>query len=72
MYSLGLGLPFVLIGLGVKRFMGAFDFIQRNYRWIAGASGVLMLAIGVLIATGLWGRLLAPLLPIINGYQPPI
>jgi cytochrome c-type biogenesis protein len=72
MYSLGLGLPFVLVGLGVKRFMGAFDFIQRNYRWIAGASGALMLAIGVLIATGLWARLIAPLLPIINGYQPPI
>jgi cytochrome c-type biogenesis protein len=72
MYSLGLGLPFVLVGLGVKRFMGAFDFIQRNYRWIAGASGGLMVAIGVLIATGLWARLLAPLLPVINRYQPPI
>ena len=72
MYSLGLGLPFVLVGLGVKRFMGAFGFIQRNYRWIAGASGALMLAIGILIATGLWARLIAPLLPIINGYQPPI
>lgn len=72
MYSLGLGLPFVLVGLGVKRFMGAFAFIQRNYRWIAGASGALMLAIGVLVATGLWARLLAPILPVINGFQPPI
>lgn len=72
MYSLGLGLPFVLVGLGVKRFMGAFGFIQRNYRWIAGASGALMLAIGVLVATGLWARLLAPILPVINGFQPPI
>ncbi len=72
MYSLGLGLPFVLVGLGVQRFMGAFGFIKRNYRWIAGASGALMLAIGVLIASGLWARLIAPLLPIINGFQPPI
>jgi hypothetical protein len=31
-----------------------------------------MVAIGVLVATGLWARLLAPLLPVINRYQPPI
>jgi cytochrome c-type biogenesis protein len=72
MYSLGLGLPFVLVGLGVQRFMGAFSFIQRNYRWIAGVSGGLMVAIGVLIATNLWVRLLAPVLRVVNRYQPPI
>jgi cytochrome c-type biogenesis protein len=72
MYSLGLGLPFVLVGLGVQRFMGAFDFIQRHYRWIAGVSGALMLTIGVLIATNVWVRLLAPVLRVVNRYQPPI
>jgi cytochrome c-type biogenesis protein len=72
MYSLGLGVPFILVGLGVRRFLGAFDFIQRHFRWIAGASGVLMIAIGVLIASGLWVRILAPLLQIVNRFQPAI
>ena len=72
MYSLGLGLPFVLVGLGVKRFMGAFGFIQRNYRWIAGISGGLMVSIGVLIASGYWVRMLSPVLRLVSRYQPPI
>ena len=36
MYSLGLGIPFVLIGLGIERVMGAMKFFSRNYHWFAG------------------------------------
>ncbi|MFN2545097.1 MAG: cytochrome c biogenesis CcdA family protein [Actinomycetota bacterium] len=61
-YSLGLGLPFLLIGLGVGRMLGALEWVKRNYRWIAGVSGVLMVAIGVLLLTGTWIRLLNPFL----------
>ena len=61
MYSLGLGLPFLLIGLGVQRFMGAYGWIKRNYRWIGGVSGALLVAIGVLLLTGQFTRWFAPL-----------
>jgi len=71
-YSLGLGLPFVLIGLGVERMFGAMRFFSRNYRWFAGISGVLLMVIGFLLATGLWVRVLAPLLNLVNRYSPPI
>jgi cytochrome c-type biogenesis protein len=60
-YSLGLGLPFLLVGLGVQRAMGAFGWVRRNYRWIAGVSGVLMVTMGLLLATGMLTRILAPL-----------
>jgi cytochrome c-type biogenesis protein len=60
-YSLGLGVPFLLVGFGVQRLLGAFAWIRRNYRWIATGSGVLLIAVGVLIATGLFTRWLAPL-----------
>jgi cytochrome c-type biogenesis protein len=70
MYSLGLGLPFLLVGLGVQRLMGAFAWIQRNYRWFAGVSGTLMVIIGVLVATNRWVRVLAPLLRAIQRFQP--
>ena len=72
MYSLGLGVPFLLVGLGVQRLMGAFTWIRRAYPWIAGVSGVLMIAIGFLVATNLWVQLLAPVLRVVNSFQPPI
>lgn len=71
-YSLGLGLPFLLVGIGVRRLIGALTFIKRNYHWIAGTSGVVMIAIGVLVAANLWTRLLAPVLRAISNFNPPI
>jgi len=71
-YSLGLGLPFLLVGLGVTRLMGAFRFVSRNYRWFAGISGVLLIVLGVLLMTGLWTTLLSPVLNAVNRFTPPI
>jgi cytochrome c-type biogenesis protein len=71
-YSAGLGLPFLLVGLGVRRLMGALGFVKRNYHWFAGASGAVMVAIGVLVATNLWTRLLGPVLRAVSRFNPPI
>jgi cytochrome c-type biogenesis protein len=71
-YSLGLGLPFLLVGLGLRRLMGALAFVRRNYHWFAGVSGVVMVAIGVLVATNLWTRMLGPVLRAIRDFSPPI
>ena len=51
-YSAGLGVPFLLVGLGVTRFMGAFGWVKRHYSAIAAVSGALMIAVGVLLFTG--------------------
>ena len=72
MYSLGLGVPFLLVGLGVTRLMAAFRFVSRNYRWFAGVSGVLLILLGVLLMTGLWTTLLSPVLNAVNRFTPPI
>jgi cytochrome c-type biogenesis protein len=69
---MGLGVPFLLVGLGVRKLMGALAFVKRNYHWIAGASGVVMIAIGVLVATNLWTRMLGPVLRAISNFSPPI
>jgi cytochrome c-type biogenesis protein len=60
-YSAGLGVPFVLIGLGVDRSMRAFSWIRRRYRTIAAVSGVLLVAAGILLMTGLFRQITAPL-----------
>jgi len=71
-YSLGLGLPIFLLGMGMRWAMGASRFISRNYRWIAGFGGAVMVTIGILLISGLWVRLLAPLLRLVNRFTPPI
>jgi cytochrome c-type biogenesis protein len=50
-YSAGLGVPFVLAGLGVVRLQGAFGWIKAHYRGINIASGALLVAFGVLLFT---------------------
>lgn len=72
MYSAGLGLPFLLVGVGIRRLMGALSFVKRNYHWFAGISGVIMVTIGVLVFTNTWSRLLAPILRAISNFNPPI
>lgn len=57
-YSLGLGIPFVLSALLIDRLKTAFDFIKRHYSIINKVSGVLLIVIGILMATGKLGILL--------------
>jgi cytochrome c-type biogenesis protein len=71
-YSAGLGLPFLLVGLGIRRLMGALQFVKRNYHWIAGVSGAVMVVIGVLIVTDLWNQVLGPVRRAIQQFQPPL
>ncbi|MBP3544578.1 MAG: cytochrome c biogenesis protein CcdA [Lachnospiraceae bacterium] len=58
-YSLGLGIPFILSALLIDKLKGTFDFIKRNYSFINLVSGGLLIIIGIMMATGTLGRLLA-------------
>jgi cytochrome c-type biogenesis protein len=73
-YSLGLGLPFILVGLGVGWLLRAGAFVKRNYHWFAGISGGLLVGVGVLLATNQWVPLLSRLglLRWVNSVTPPI
>lgn len=71
-FSMGLGVPFVLIGLGIGGLMDRLGFLQRHYNAIAGVSGTVLVAIGLLIVTGAWVRVISPLLRLVNSFEPPI
>lgn len=58
-YSLGLGIPFVLSAVLIDYLKSAFDWIKRHYNVINALSGGLLVLIGILMATGTLGRLLA-------------
>ena len=57
-YSLGLGIPFIVSAILIDRLRSAFDLIKRNYRTINTVCGILLIVVGVLMATGMMGRLL--------------
>ncbi len=57
-YSIGLGIPFVISALLIDKLKGAFDVIKRHYDTINKICGWLLVAIGILMATGLLGDLL--------------
>lgn len=51
-YSLGLGLPFIAAGLGISRLTGALGWFRRNIRTLNLVSGVLLVAVGLLMVSG--------------------
>jgi cytochrome c-type biogenesis protein len=54
LYALGLGVPFLLVGLGLSRLAGALGFARRHAGGIVVASSALLALFGVLL---LWNRL---------------
>ena len=57
-YSLGLGIPFMISAVLIDSLKGAFTFIKRNYKIINTVCGILLISVGILMATGLLGRFL--------------
>ena len=58
-YSMGLGIPFVISAFLIDKLKGTIGFIKRNYRIINLVSGILLVIVGVLMMTGLLGRYIA-------------
>ena len=51
-YSLGLGIPFFLSAVLIDQLKGTFKFIKRHYDMINRICGILLILIGILMATG--------------------
>jgi cytochrome c-type biogenesis protein len=53
-YCLGIGLPFLAFGLGVRRLAGVVKAIRRNSRWVTRVGGVMLILVGLALVTGAW------------------
>ena len=60
-YCLGLGVPFVLIALGVRRGLGAMAFFKRHRRALQASGGGLLILVGVLMVSGVWSQWISQL-----------
>ena len=57
-YCLGLSVPFVLIAAGLGWATGAVGFVRRHTQAVHRLGGVLLIVLGVLLATGEWTTLM--------------
>jgi cytochrome c-type biogenesis protein len=71
-YALGLGLPFVAAGLAYRRALHTFKAVRRHSQLITRVGGAMLVTVGLLLVTGLWGELVAAMQVWIGGFQPVI
>ena len=57
-YSLGLGVPFLISAVLIDQLKSAFNWIKAHYDIINKVRGCLLILVGILMATGLLGRVM--------------
>ena len=71
-YCLGLGIPFLLVALGLNWVGGSIAWVKRHIRVINIVGGSLLVLIGLLMVTGLWRQLMSALGAVISGVVSPL
>ncbi|GGS77583.1 cytochrome c biogenesis CcdA family protein [Nonomuraea spiralis] len=71
-YALGLGLPFVAAALAYSKALRTFRAVRKHSRLITRIGGGMMVAVGLLLVTGLWGAMIAAMQGLIGGFEPVI
>lgn len=56
-YGLGLGVPFILIGIFFERALTPLRWLRNHRRRVQQLGGLLLIALGVMLVTGLWDQL---------------
>jgi cytochrome c-type biogenesis protein len=65
-FSIGLGIPFLLVALGLNWVTGSMAFLKRHIRVVNIIGGALLVAVGVLMVTGVWQDLMSELGAAVN------
>ncbi|WP_406865403.1 cytochrome c biogenesis protein CcdA [Streptomyces sp. HUAS MG47] len=67
-YCLGLGLPFIVAAIAFRKALGAFGWVKRHYVWVMRIGGVMMIATGLLLLTGVWDSMVSAMQTWTNGF----
>ncbi|MDX6346966.1 MAG: cytochrome c-type biosis protein [Streptomyces sp.] len=71
-YCLGLGVPFILAAVAFRRALGAFGWVKRHYVWVMRVGGGMLVAVGVLLVTGVWDHIVYQMQIWSSGFTPGI
>lgn len=58
-YSMGLGIPFIISAVIIERLMTAFGWIKAHYGIITKISGILLIVVGIMMMFGMMDRFLS-------------
>lgn len=67
-FSLGLGIPFIVAALAFRRMLGAVAWVRRHQVLVVRIGGALMIAVGLLLLTGVWDTVTADLRQWVAGF----
>jgi cytochrome c-type biogenesis protein len=68
-YCLGLGTPFLVAAVALRRALGAFAVVRRHRVAVTRFGGVLLVGVGLLEVTGLWTELVAGAQGWVSGFE---
>ena len=68
-YSLGLGVPFIVLGVAYRRTLGALRWVQRHQVWVTRIGGGMLVLVGLLLVTGWWDLWFDELRGWIGGFE---
>ncbi|SNT14603.1 cytochrome c-type biogenesis protein [Actinacidiphila glaucinigra] len=71
-YCLGLGLPFIVAAVAFRRALGAFGWVKRHYVWVMRIGGGMLVAVGLLLVTGVWDHIVYQMQIWSSGFTPGI
>ena len=71
-YSLGLGIPFLLLAVGFGWATRSVAFVRKHIRVVNLIGGGLLIALGLLMVTGVWGSWMSNLQGVIGSVQLPL
>lgn len=69
-YCLGLGIPFLLVAIGFGWVSSSVAWVRRHIRVINIIGGALLIAMGLLMVTGVWGVAMSNFQVVISGFLP--
>jgi len=68
-YCIGLGLPFLLIALGMERSARVLGVLRRHPVAIMRTGGIVLIVVGLALVTGLWGTWTNAIQGLIGGFE---
>ena len=69
-YGFGLGLPFLFITFALEKAVASVSWLRKRQVLFLRIGGILLILIGILLATGLWSEVTVEMRILISGFTP--
>jgi len=69
-YGFGLGLPFLFITFALEKALVSVSWLRKQQALFIKMGGLLLIIIGILLATGLWSEVTVEMRILISGFTP--